>query len=739
MEIEFTASEIASIQNRPKRTVTRRAVREGWPYRNGKNRVKRFPLPDLPADVQTALVKAGKVPESESPNLAPEAALALVEFKAPSICSLAIDHPKKRAAWTDKTAVDRSVLDDPAVGRWVRILQEARDVPKGWKKRAWVEAVAIKHKTTFQTIYRKEKAYQQKGLAGLHHTKKTKGTPRAWTPEAIDWWVGLCLRREHRKIDRNVLYAILEEEAARRGWQIGGYRSALLWLENRVTPQLRAIQRGGIRALDNTLPPVLRDYSDLEPFEILVGDQHKWDFWVVDEETGIVFRPEGYYWQDLRTRLIYGGALDRKYDGYLIGLALRMGLRIFGPFGSIYTDNGKPELSRYVAGVLKDMRSLGLNAEPMVDAPVDVSGLCAEEINPLFMQAGSHRKAIVKNAKAKMIEGTFNVMEGIMRGMRIPGNVKDLGGDPNENDVDQEELQRLARQGKLLTFWEFARVLFQAMDHYNREKAHRGVLKEWAWRPKPREASPMDCLERCYHDGWRPVHLSEEAIDLVFLPRTKRIADRGRITFRGEQYEAGELMELPKSTRLEVRYDPLDPGWILAFRDGEFLCRCEPVEYSSMKDMTLAQRKIEEKRRRRKGFVLEYRSLTRAVPDVRRYSETPWIERAAAQVGRAQRKNEEKLLAEAEENRVRTPDELDREVAAAEARQDRPKPSRRRAPKRPSYFLDPLDRYKWAVQCELSGGALSEEDRAFCRDYEAAMTEGEREHWEIFREMEGCG
>ncbi|MGD8389624.1 MAG: Mu transposase C-terminal domain-containing protein, partial [Desulfobacteraceae bacterium] len=372
-------------------------------------------------------------------------------------------------------------------------------------------------------------------------------------------------------------------------------------------------------------------------------------------------------------------------------------------------------------------------------APVDLSDVDAEEVNPMVRQAGTHRKAIVKNAKAKMIEGTFDVLQGILRGMRIPGYVKDLGGDPDENDVDQEELQKLARQGKLLTFWEFARALFQAMDYYNREKTHRGLLREWAWKPKPAQATPMDCLERCYHEGWRPVYLSDEAVDLVFLPRAERTVDRGRITFRGEQYEADALVRLPKSTRLEIRYDPLDLEWILCFRDGEFLCRAEPVEYSSMKDRTLAQRKIEEKRRRRKGFILEYRALTRAVPDVMRYSETPWIEKAAAQVGRAKRVSEEKLLAEAEENRVRTQEELNREVAVAEARQNQPKDRARPLPKRPSFFLDPLDRYKWALEYKLAGGDLTEEDRDFCEGYEAEMSEGQREYWETYKEMGGSG
>jgi hypothetical protein len=103
-----------------------------------------------------------------------------------------------------------------------------------------------------------------------------------------------------------------------------------------------------------------------------VGDQHRFDFWVVDDDTGEVFRPEGYFWQDLRTRIIYGAAVDCRYDAWLIGLALRVGIAIFGAFGSIYTDNGRPELSRYLAGILADMRALGLEWERTLDVPVDV-------------------------------------------------------------------------------------------------------------------------------------------------------------------------------------------------------------------------------------------------------------------------------------------------------------------------------------------------------------------------------
>jgi transposase len=120
------------------------------------------------------------------------------------------------------------------VRRIAGIVQEALEVPGGWKKRKWVEAVAIKHDMAWQTIYKWIKKYKKKGLAGLKHSKKNAGKPRAWTPDAIDWWVGLCLKREHREIARDALYDILIIEAYKNNWKIGCYESAMWWLNKKI-------------------------------------------------------------------------------------------------------------------------------------------------------------------------------------------------------------------------------------------------------------------------------------------------------------------------------------------------------------------------------------------------------------------------------------------------------------------------------------------------------------------------
>ena len=528
--------------------------------RNGRLSPKILPA-SLPPDIQKTVVAKQGAPAAMLPALAPEAALEAVGQRMP-VASFtdSLSSGGGLSGWTPETAISEQDLQDPRVRRILAILRDVEAMPRSWTKgrRRWIENVAARNDCSFQAVYRWLKKYEKRGIAGIFHRKSTREKPRAWTPEAVDFWIGLVLKREHRKVDLRALYEdALAIEAQRRGWRIGTYESARWWYDKRVSPQLLAIQKGGLRALDNVLPPILRDYSDLQPFEMLVGDQHRFDFWVVDDETGEVFRPEGYFWQDLRTRIIYGAAVDKRYDAWLIGLALRVGITIFGAFGSIYTDNGRPELSRYLAGILTDMRALGLEWERTLDVPVDVLDVEAEDVHPAVIVPGTHRKAIVKNAKAKMIEGTFDRIEQILRSrFRLAGSTKRLTDDIHHQDVDHAEAQALAKSGKLPLFSEFALAMYRACDFYNRQKPHRGVLSEWAWTPKPKEVTPFDCLRACYENGWRPRDVSNRAADLIFLEKDRRIVNLGRIQYKGDAYEHEALLTL-HGQKVDIRVNPL--------------------------------------------------------------------------------------------------------------------------------------------------------------------------------------
>jgi len=749
----LTAEDIAEYLGKTERTIRTRALQESWPYteKNGRARggiVKYYPILSLPGPIQAAwvssiykgedLVAQGHV-VTVIDALAPEAVEAFrdsIRPAIPSFTEIAKQRPRPFASWAEDPSRVYSLndLSDPRVARILDILHDVDDIPADWTRgsRKWVEHVATKHDTTWQSIYRWQKKYKLKGIAGLCHRKSTKGKAIKWTPEALTYWISMCLKREHRKMDRRDLYDFLLVEADRRGWKIGGYSSALDWYKKAATPQMEALQRGGLRALDNVLPPILRDYSDLAPFELLVGDQHRFDFWVTDDETGEVFRPEGYLWQDLRTRVLYGAAIDRKYDAQLIGLALQVGMSVYGAFGSIYTDNGRPELSKYLVGIMRNMRSLHLAWKKTMDATMDTLDIDAEDINPSIIMPGSHKKAIVKNAKAKMIEGTFYKLESLLRSrFALAGSTKRLGDDIHHQDIDQIEAQKLAAQGKLLTFSEFALAMYRACDYYNREKTHRGVRKEWSWKPRPKIATPYDCLEACWSiDGWRPRMISDEASTLLFLSRAVRKCNVGRLQFKNDYFESDALVE-QHGKRVDIRYNPMDLREIYIFKGEQYLGIATPVEYSSMKDQTLAQRKIIEKRKLRKAIAAEYRAITTVSPDYRKYSAVDPIEKTAALIGKdRQRRADEN----SEMYHKRTPEQLTAEVEAIEKLNATPAIlGRKDLPARPSYFLEAIDRYEWSIKYTHAGGTLTNDDAAWMGEYESKMPASQRDYWETVK------
>jgi len=622
------------------------------------------------------------------------------------------------------------------VAEKIRAVQEALSCPPDWKKRAWIEAVAMKHGVSYQTLYKWIKKFQAQGPEAFANRKRRN--PSAWDTEALSYWIGLCLKRAHRRISLKALYEAMCAEAARRGWRIGSYHSARWHLEREIAKYgkeaLLAFRDGGLRALDYVLTPILRSYADLEPFEILVGDQHRFDFWVVDDETGRIFRPEGYLWQDLRTRIIFGGALSGEhYDTQTMLLALGIGCRVFGLPKAVYTDHGKPEESRTMSQVIRELSALAISIETTTDLP------SADEEALLATDPRTHRKAIVRNAKAKMIERTFQELERIMVDvLRLPGYVKRLRASAESQEIDQKELEKLAHEGKLPTYFEFCAAFYKALDYYNREKPHRGVHREWSFRPRPPEnkCTPLAYLAACMaQEGFRPRYADDAILATIFLFREKRLrkVDRGLVRFRNELYTHDDLLRL-SGQWVEVRYDPYDPSWILVFHRGEFVCRAEAVEYSSMKDAELASRKISEKRARRKHFVELYQEFTRGVPDLRQFSAVPKEERPKAVFGRPKEEppaiSEEEfqrqlaeLSAEPAEPEPQVDEEaFQREVAERAAMQEEIGP----------VFVYKSDRYMYLLERLAKGEPISAEDAAFMAEFEGEMDQAERSYWDDY-------
>ena len=486
-------------------------------------------------------------------------------------------------------------------------------------------------------------------------------------------------------------------------------------------PALKEYRDGGRLALDNIVRPIMRTYANLAPLQIVVLDQHRMDIWCLDELTGQVIRPMIYMIQDLRTRMIVGLSISKdSYNAQMIGSALRVCVSCFGVFGNLFSDNGRPELSRYVEGIIDFLNTFGISWKAVDENYFEL--LNAEGAED---KTNTHRQinAKVKNAKSKLIERTFGVWQDIFFSkLRLPGFVKRLSDDIHQQERDEKEVKKFAEQGKLLTFSELVVYVYQASDIYN-NSTHRGVLAEWKWNPKPHEATPKDCLRACWNEGWRPNTISGELADLAFLAPANRIVQKGMILLNKEHYSHDALLSL-HGQRVSIRFDPMDFSEIQVFKDSKFICTALPIERSNMLDQDLIARKNAEKRKLCKGVIDEFKRLTAVVPDMRQYSLTPPAERVAALIGSDRKR---RALENQEINRTQTREEYEEGMRKMEEL-NRPQKKTFVVPPRPNFWNFKYDRYDWCLRASVAGIILSSEDLQWMREYEAEMTPESKEY-----------
>ena len=424
--------------------------------------------------------------------------------------------------------------------------------------------------STVQRYVRELKTYGDGGAPKC----RTQGRKLfAWDDAALAFMRSfyLAARREAGGCTARNAYRRTAEEAQKHGWRIGSESSAYKYLSN-LSPVLIEYACGGTRALDNKFW-ILRDLSLLRPFQIVVGDQHRFDFWCEDEN-GKLFRPECYLWLDMRTRLVYGLAFDRHYTASTVIRALRVGVEHFGRFECTYNDNGTAERSAWTDLVVEQLQTYGMRWGD------DIANLYKDDESGMYTvrddegsivayakdRAEWYEKnrrifAQVKNAKTKPIERFFSTLEQLLRDQCLPGYVKELNLSAPE---DEEAARRLAWQkknGYMLSFNEFILAVARAVDQYNNRR-HSSLGR-----------SPVEELELARRNGWRQTFLNPADIEYLFFNRTYAVVNGDRIRLNGKYFAGppltqemvlhnrGSLVNLNKK-RVEVRYNPdnLDAG-----------------------------------------------------------------------------------------------------------------------------------------------------------------------------------
>ena len=585
--------------------------------------------------------------------------------------------------------------------------------------------VATEFGVSTSTVRRIVKDVRKNGFV----SDRSVGHGKEWDEEAVQYlqsWY-LSFMKNTNVNSKQAAWNAVQAEAKKRGWKIGCRTTAYQLLSE--IPQLMVkYALAGSRTLDNYFY-ISRDWSRLKPSQIWIGDQHICDFWVVDKtnpEKWEYYRPTLYVWEDGATRCIAGIAVDKNYTSDTVIESLRMGITRFGFFDCTYNDNGTSECSKAATQVIDELISISGNKSHMMDISElyrtkdgvyvveDPDGNVVSIDETVEEWQRKHRRiyANVKNAKAKPIERLFGSIESKMAEKGIPGHVVTPDAPADQEEKEQKMIDYWKAHDMILTLDEFMRELVKGIDEY--EHNYHSSLKMTPWQ----------AVQKHIADGWRAVRPeSQEALDFIFLARTRAKVRKGRVVINGLQYKGEDLktvvgrfadvgINLHEGEVVDIRYSKSDPSVAYAvIPTSENAIRpLRLIEAIDMLDDDAMVQAIRWKRDQMRMVREVFKSLE--VPVVNMISN-----RLTEQIVSASKEKEKIELPPPEKLKVYVP-----------AKKKREDPE--------GFHASERDRYQWLVDKELEGIPLTGSELAFMEEFEnAPHFEIQRTYWNNYRRL----
>lgn len=639
------------------------------------------------------------------------------------------------------------------------------------------EQIAEKFSISVPTVQRYIRRMESGSMFSLPEGKQGRHV-YAWSDEALSFFTNFLLAAIQQVGGCTVrnAYKCTREEAERQGWSIGSEASAYVHARN-ISPAMKMLAKGGQRALDNMFY-ISRDLTKLKPFQLIVGDQHIFDFWCLSPE-GKKIRAECYLWLDMATRLVYGISFDIAYNTYTVTRALRMGIKRFGKFESTYNDNGSSEKSKLADSIVERLQNYGVrfldeadlyHAENGRYIVEDTEGLVVDVVQTKAEWEKKHRRifARVKNAKTKPIERFFNTLEQILRDQCLPGLVKGLAISAPEEEQATKRLAWQEKNGYLLTYDEFIKQVVKAIDIYE-TRVHSTL-----------GCTPRERLEAYKSDGWLPTFIDPRDEAYLFMESTMRQVKGDRVELNGTWYVGPELTQQMvlenrgtliayDRQKVELRYDPENLALgVFAIEPGtHHAIALHPVESIDMLDHDAMVRQLEWKKRNMRAVQEAFETATanknvRVLSEPQKFAELHKAESLAdealshqieykesAGVPVAVPAVSEKADADFAESRAipqsvnlrsraestviphavsRRENELSQEDFLATIASRIASENVLRAHGKPVFYTD-RDRYEYLLNQFYSGEKLSREDMDFKFDYESKMPPNEESYF----------
>ena len=270
-----------------------------------------------------------------------------------------------------------------------------------------MEALSVycrQHNIKPRTLQRWIARHRDEGWMGLVDTRgRGSGDNDSISDEAFELFKSMWLDPRQPSVVtclRNISY---ENRRQKKGWTIPNLRTMYNIVSRRIPYPSQVLWREGKAVYDAKCAPYIQaDPDSVEPGQIWVGDHHQFNCWI--RHNGQWARPWVTAWEDMRSRTITGFYISLSPNQTTIMLAMKKGLKEYGPPDSVKIDNGKDYDSKMWTGETKAERKARNALRKGYIDELNMAGLYA-------MMQISVSFSIPYHPQSKLIERFFDTVD----------------------------------------------------------------------------------------------------------------------------------------------------------------------------------------------------------------------------------------------------------------------------------------------------------------------------------------
>lgn len=436
---------------------------------------------------------------------------------------------------------------------------------------------------------------------------KNKNKFRSWEDDALFYAASEYLNQKHLNISD--IYAKTVQAGIANGWRPGSYDS-LLGILKRLDKATCTLARKGNKKFEADCQiKILRDYTEIWPNFMWVGDHHQADAFVKlpDGKGGWLFRrPWLTAWMDMASRSFVGWCISMQPNSQTIAMALAHGISQkndpnfpqHGLPNTVYVDNGKDYRCKYLNGEEIEIGK--------IDYPEIIDRYSALGIAPFYLDFGydpdqkvwikkrGQKELIVKGIRvggvygrlgigqryatayhpwAKPIERAFRTV--VQRFSRnLPGA---CGSNPKEKSCREEKLSCELKRGEVLTIDEFCSAWFDFVTNGYHKTPHRGHGMN-GMTPDQAFTSRLP----------KPTKVEPKLLDFALMKKERVKIYNWGFNLNSREFEldisvslyGGYVANKVIGGYAQVLFD-YDYKTVRVYRDGEYICDGKPLNRAS--------------------------------------------------------------------------------------------------------------------------------------------------------------